>query len=94
MHKIISKLYFKNNHKNIVALASEIQIKLREKKKYIYIYIYLCFKKITSVDPQTIKINKCRLTYSELDRYCMFIISSVWDHACKSYLESKMRVIY
>ena len=91
MHKIISKLYFKNNHKNIVALASEIQIKFAWKKIYIYI---LCFKKITSVDPQTIKINKCRLTYSELDRYCMFIISSVWDHACKSYLESKMRVIY
>ena len=92
MHKTISKLYFKNNHKNIVALAGEIQIKFAWKKN-IYIYI-LCFKKITSVDPQTIKINKCRLTYSELDRYCMFIISSVWDHACKSYLESKMRVIY
>ena len=45
MYKVVSKLYFKNNHEIIVTSVNKIYIKfMRKKIKYFY------FKKMTSVD--------------------------------------------
>ena len=50
MHKIVSKLYFKNNQENIVTSANGIEIKVVWKKIYNVKNFYFYLEKIMSTD--------------------------------------------